>query len=1044
MKKSLYFSIVCGIIATTALLLTMCGGDGTPPPPGEEGVTYDLGGGVTLTCVAPVDVTIDKSPDPSSYPDGWSKCPEVGLYGSLGAGQSAKITYNDPNGFDANDSIAFIGSGWLPTESSLGADGKSITAEVSQLNTVFGVGPFYTLSGTIDYMGSESIGPQSPIYIVAFDYPDDEYEYVSLPVTDNSGTFSFLLPQGHYGIFIMIDSNPNGEIDPGEVYQLYDGKSMSGMPDDIDLSDDKTDVVINLYDSYTWLGPPTSVDATDGDYTDHVGITWSSVSGAESYTLYRSDTQDGTYTIQEQDIIGTSTDDDTVTPGETFWYKVTSYSASFGESEKSDPNSGYALFALAEPTGLEASDGTYSDHIEVGWDAVIGADSYRLYRSDEQNGEYTIIESDISGTSTDDDAVTLGVTYWYKVTAYSISYDIESDPSSEDSGYAYGGALLEITGNVLDSSGFQGDRVYVFLYDDPADILNPLDQVEIPVISGAQLSAGDAPFTFSVAPGTYYLRAFRDAYGPDWSSPGDGLPTIGPDAQAPLSDAIYVSSGPENRDLTLYYTSSLDRYGAFNAYAYNESAKAEPPYYDLAGDEVWGYGWIGGYYLRMEASHFDNPSYTGTLSEPMVKVPTDVLEPAGTDPNDDIVALLDDGAASSDVGDNTNRSYDWMANDGMYSFGIPDPDSSHAGDYVFHFTNTDSALSYMHIEVDNVDPVVKLDRKIVLTYPTGAAAVKDLYPTLAWTEVSGAGSYQIGIGSLDGMYGVWDTTTENSYTVTSQLLDNKAYHVGLSAYDASDPGGDYDACTGGLYTGGFENYFIVDVGGEDTVTISGSITNNSGASGDYFIWGAGDAEEYWGTEASMVLDSSATSYSLEVFADPSLQGGVQFFIDVDGTGDSDTITNNSYSKNFWELDCSANVTVDFTFNPAIFLVSPENYARNTGNTPTFSWQDYTASAPSGDWCYLLVCLSGDEFPDIVWSVSNSITSFDLSSPPNDANDLLSLMGGASAPDLSSADYWFWEVLVVEYAYDDFVGLAELIDSENFYAESANFDLKTTS
>jgi hypothetical protein len=695
------------------------------------------------------------------------------------------------------------------------------------------------------------------------------------------------------------------------------------------------------------------------------------------------------------------------------------------------------------PMWVTATDGDFTDHVEINWEAVSGADHYNLYRSDTEFGQYDLMESGIMGTSTDDYGVMPGETYWYRVTAYDAVNDLESVPSDADSGYSYSGVLMELTGNVLDFYGYPGDGVYVYLYRDPEEILDPLDEVEIPVSSGAMLDYGDAPFSFFVVPGTYYLRAYRDAYGPDWSSQ-DGLPTLGFDAQAPLTNGIDVTVGTVNHDVTLYDTEWVDHYGGFQAYTYNESAEAEPPWTEVGGEESWGYGLVGGYYLKMDVMDYYDPYYTGTLSAPMVKVPTVVHEPAGIDPYDDIVALLDDGGASWQVGDNRNLSYDWMLNDNTYSFGIPDPDSSHAGDYVFHYTNTDSSQSYFHIQVDNIDPVVKLDRNIVLTYPTGAAALTSLNPTLTWTAVPDAAQYNISVQSVDGgmTYGEWNSTTTNSYTLMNPLVDDTAYMVRISVYDSIETWIDYDA-----YTESSDNMlFIVDVDGMDTVTISGSITNNSGASGDYLIQGSGNEEQNWGQQSAMVVDSSADSYSLAVFKDFSSQGYITFCIDVDGTGDPGTSVNESYSSIYYrELDCSSDVVVDINFNPPVFLLLPEDYARNTGNTPTFSWQDYSPSAPSGEWCYVFICMSdmADDFPEIVWSVSNAITSFDMSSPPAASLDLLDILGmGSSLLDLSSADSWQWDVGVAGYAYDDETGLLNITGPEGFYAESASRRLKT--
>ena len=70
------------------------------------------------------------------------------------------------------------------------------------------------------------------------------------------------------------------------------------------------------------------------------------------------------------------------------------------------------------PTGVSASDGTYSDRICVSWDSVSGATSYTVYRSESTTGTKTNV-GDTSSTSFDDTSSDLvaGTTYHYWVKA---------------------------------------------------------------------------------------------------------------------------------------------------------------------------------------------------------------------------------------------------------------------------------------------------------------------------------------------------------------------------------------------------------------------------------------------------------------------------------------------------------------------------------------------------------------------------------------------------------------------------------------------------
>ena len=86
------------------------------------------------------------------------------------------------------------------------------------------------------------------------------------------------------------------------------------------------------------------------------------------------------------------------------------------------------------PTNLQASDGTYTDRIEITWTASIGADSYLLYRATSEDGAYSLLASP-SGTSYEDDPGDTN-TYWYKAKAHN---DIgDSDYSTADDGYKQG------------------------------------------------------------------------------------------------------------------------------------------------------------------------------------------------------------------------------------------------------------------------------------------------------------------------------------------------------------------------------------------------------------------------------------------------------------------------------------------------------------------------------------------------------------------------------------------------------------------------------
>ncbi len=84
------------------------------------------------------------------------------------------------------------------------------------------------------------------------------------------------------------------------------------------------------------------------------------------------------------------------------------------------------------PATIDATDGMYSDRIQVSWSAVSGATGYELYRAASYDGTKTKIVA-TSTTSYSDAAVTSGTLYYYWVKACSGSTC--SDHSVFDSGY---------------------------------------------------------------------------------------------------------------------------------------------------------------------------------------------------------------------------------------------------------------------------------------------------------------------------------------------------------------------------------------------------------------------------------------------------------------------------------------------------------------------------------------------------------------------------------------------------------------------------------
>lgn len=156
----------------------------------------------------------------------------------------------------------------------------------------------------------------------------------------------------------------------------------------------------------TSLAVPTSASATGT--TSQVSLTWSSVTGATSYNVYRS-TISGNYVAVTPFTSATNGyTDSTVTNGTTYYYVVTAVKGSSESNQSSEVSSK----PLVAPAGLSATAATTS--ITLNWTAVTGATGYTIYRST-TSGSYGAALSTSATNSYTDTSVSTGVAYYYVV-----------------------------------------------------------------------------------------------------------------------------------------------------------------------------------------------------------------------------------------------------------------------------------------------------------------------------------------------------------------------------------------------------------------------------------------------------------------------------------------------------------------------------------------------------------------------------------------------------------------------------------------------------
>ena len=143
-----------------------------------------------------------------------------------------------------------------------------------------------------------------------------------------------------------------------------------------------------------------------------IKLSWSKVSGASKYQIYRATSKNGTYKLLKT-TTGTSLTNTSVTAGKVYYYKIRSIDANGIKSAWSSIVS--RTCDLPKPE-VSAGNVSSTGKIKLTWDKVDGAKKYEIYRATSKNGTYKLLTT-TTGTSLTNTSTTAGKTYYYKVKA---------------------------------------------------------------------------------------------------------------------------------------------------------------------------------------------------------------------------------------------------------------------------------------------------------------------------------------------------------------------------------------------------------------------------------------------------------------------------------------------------------------------------------------------------------------------------------------------------------------------------------------------------
>lgn len=320
-------------------------------------------------------------------------------------------------------------SGWVIN----GATGLPDTNQVSQTQFQFGIG-FTSDDGTVPIIfsnlsfGYTATGADG--FVVSDSWPKGGVTYVST---------EYVYP--HYTQAVNLTG-----LTPGTLYTV-----------DVWAIDGGIHFHHSLQVTTEAQSPttPAGLIASDGDYTNKVALSWSAAVGATGYQIFRHTISNSASADQIGTATSTTYDDTGAVAGTTYYYWVKATNAA-GASTFSASDVGYlgsSVTTLDAPTGLSASDGTYSNLVRMTWNAVTGALYYELWRNTSNSSASASVLAQTTNSVTYDDAtVTAGATYCYWVKAKNAQ--TTSAFSDADSGYAApntisGYADLEVSDVIL-------------------------------------------------------------------------------------------------------------------------------------------------------------------------------------------------------------------------------------------------------------------------------------------------------------------------------------------------------------------------------------------------------------------------------------------------------------------------------------------------------------------------------------------------------------------------------------------------------------------
>lgn len=248
---------------------------------------------------------------------------------------------------------------------------------------------------------------------------------------------------------------------------------------------------------YERLSPPSTVIATENEI-DKIVLTWSKVSAAVEYRVYRSESADSGFKLLVEVQDPTFTDTGAILSlksGLSYYYKIACVSVEGIESALSTAVVGRCYLSNGEvipPPEVIASQGAFQDKIEVKWTEVPTALYYRVFRSEtDEAGSFEAAEAfiadNVSETVFVDTDVELGKVYYYKIQSVGASPEPGAEPVSSTLSVSGSGCLASFSVGAVEGFSASVDISNgVYLEWNPVDFPVEIFRAEAQSVDGSE------------------------------------------------------------------------------------------------------------------------------------------------------------------------------------------------------------------------------------------------------------------------------------------------------------------------------------------------------------------------------------------------------------------------------------------------------------------------------------------------------------------------------------------------------------------------------